>query len=135
VAKRQELLDSAEADPATLYAHVVPPLELGLPFVGAVVAAGYFDWPKLPELLPVSYPGVKTSRDDFLVAIDRDTLERRLDAYFDPAVSHEEMRARFPSVMAASGRFDPIRTRDTLRGRGCPLRLSPLRCALALLGT
>jgi N-6 DNA Methylase len=40
-AKRQELLDTAEAEPATLYAHVIPPLELGLPFAGAAVGAGW----------------------------------------------------------------------------------------------
>jgi SAM-dependent methyltransferase len=117
-AKRQELLDTAEAEPATLYAHIIPPMELGLPFAGAAIGAGYFGWPKLPELLPVSFPGVKTSRDEFLVSIDRDALERRLDAYFDKTVSDEDMRARFSSIMTASGRFDPIRTRDTLRARG-----------------
>jgi len=117
-AKRQELLETAEDQSATLYAHVVPPLELGLPFVGATVEVGYFDWPKLPELLPTSFPGVKTSRDDFLVSIDREALVKRLDAYFDKSISHEEMRARFPSVMTPSARFDPVSTRETLRARG-----------------
>ncbi|MGP0059669.1 MAG: type ISP restriction/modification enzyme [Beijerinckiaceae bacterium] len=116
--KRQELLEMAEAEPATLYARVTPPLELGLPFVGATVGAGYFEWPKLPELLPVSFPGVKTSRDEFLVSIDRDALDKRLDAYFDPAVSHEDIRKRFPSVMKPSGRYQPISIREHLRKRG-----------------
>jgi hypothetical protein len=58
------------------------------------------------------------ARDEFLVAIDRDALETRLDAYFDPAVSHEDIRTRFPSVMTASARFDPIKTRKTLMDRG-----------------
>ena len=30
----------------------------------------YFDWPTLPELFPVSFPGVNTARDGFLVDID-----------------------------------------------------------------
>lgn len=50
--KRQQLLDSANADPATLYASVLPALELGLPFKQTTMMKGYFDWPKLPELLP-----------------------------------------------------------------------------------
>ncbi len=61
----------ANAEPGALYKVLQPPLELGLPFVGAVVGAGYFSWPRVPELLPASFPGVKTSRDDFLVSIDK----------------------------------------------------------------
>jgi hypothetical protein len=60
--KRRELLDTADADPALLYAPVISSLELGLPFVGASVGAGYFDWPKLPELLPSYFAGVDKAR-------------------------------------------------------------------------
>ncbi|MBL8208820.1 MAG: DNA methyltransferase, partial [Blastocatellia bacterium] len=45
--KRRELLETAEADAATLYQPVTPPLELGLPFVSALVGEGYFEWPRL----------------------------------------------------------------------------------------
>ena len=38
--------------------------------------------------------------------------------YFDTMVSNEEIRARYPSVMAPSGRFDPAATRQTLLKRG-----------------
>jgi Type ISP C-terminal specificity domain len=69
-------------------------------------------------LLPTAFPGVKTSRDEFLVSIDRDILEKRVRAYFDPHVSHGDMHSRFPTVMTATGRFDPIHTRDQLRKRG-----------------
>ena len=96
------------AEPSDIYEAVTPPLELGLPFVVTAVGAGYFGWPKLPELLPVSFPGVKTSRDDFLVSIDRDALERRLREYFDSKICDEEIRAKYPAVMAPSGRFDPL---------------------------
>jgi predicted helicase len=116
-AKRRELLETAEASPAKIYGRVTPPLELGLPFIGATMGADYFSWPKLPDLLPVSFPGVKTSRDDFLVAIDREDLETRIAAYFNPKASHEEIKARFPSAMTASGRFDPVATREALLRR------------------
>lgn len=117
-AKRQELLDSAEAEPTTLYQAVTPSPELGLPYVQTAVSTGYHQWPRLTELLPTSFPGVKTSRDEFLVSIDRDALEKRINAYFDPHVSNDEMRLRFPTVMTVTARFDPVKTRDELRKRG-----------------
>jgi hypothetical protein len=116
--KRQELEDTAEADPEALYQLLAPPLELGLPLVPATVTTGYFHWPSLPELFPVSFPGVKTSRDDFLVSIDKGPLIERLEKYFDPRVSHEEMRRIAPSVMTTTARFDAETVRDTLRKRG-----------------
>lgn len=117
-AKQQELLNSAETTHSELYTSVTPSLNLGLPFIQAAVSADYHQWPKLPELLPVSFPGVKTSRDEFLVAIDRDVLEQRVAAYFDPLVSHDDMRSRFPVVMAASAAFDPVKTRNAPCKRG-----------------
>ena len=60
-AKREELLETAEAEPATLYHAIEPVLPLGLPLVRTAVSGEYFDWPTLPELFPVSFPGVKTS--------------------------------------------------------------------------
>ena len=117
-AKRQDLTSSAECEPADVYKPVDPPLELGLPFIAAAVVEGYFNWPKLPDLLPVSFPGVKTSRDDFLVGIDREGLEQRLNDYFNRKVSDDAIRARYPAVMNPSGRFDPIETRQTLVRRG-----------------
>lgn len=116
--KRQELLDTAEADAATLYQPVTPPLELGLPFVSALVGAGYFEWISLPDLFPASFPGVKTSRDEFLVDIDRDALEARIADYFNPAISNDDIRARFPQVMTKTDEFDPIETRAALLKRG-----------------
>jgi hypothetical protein len=116
--KRQELLDTAESDAAALYQPVTPPLELGLPFVNALVGAGYFEWPKLPDLFPASFPGVKTSRDEFLVDIDRDALTARIADYFNPSISNDDIRARFPQVMTKTDEFDPIETRTVLLKRG-----------------
>ena len=41
-----------------------------------VVSKDWFDWPALPDLFPASFPGVKTSRDPFLVDVDTDQLKR-----------------------------------------------------------
>jgi predicted helicase len=117
-AKRQELLEMADADTSEFYEALLPSLDLGLPYVQTTVGADYHRWPRLPELLPTSFPGVKTSRDEFLVAIDRNRLEERLTVYFDPAVSHDELRARFPTVMNETARFDPTKTRECLCKRG-----------------
>ncbi len=116
--KREQLIETAQQDGSALYKELAPPLELGLPYVSGESNPDYFSWPSLPELFPVSFPGVKTSRDDFLVDIDRDRLVRRLELYFDPAVGHEEMARIAPGVMEATARFDPIVTRDRLRKRG-----------------
>jgi hypothetical protein len=116
--KRQALLDTAELDAATLYQPVTPQLELGLPFVSALVGAAYFEWISLPDLFPVSFPGVKTSRDEFLVDIDRDALSARIDDYFNQSISNDDIRARFPQVMTKTDEFDPIETRTVLLKRG-----------------
>ena len=61
-------------------------LNLGCPSSLRQLAMAILSGRSSPELLPVSFPGVKTSRDDFLVGIDREELERRLDDYFDPKI-------------------------------------------------
>ncbi len=119
-AKREELLETAEAAPDAVYAEVSPLLPLGLPFVQTAVSEDWFDWPALPELFPVSFPGVKTSRDGFLVDTDLERLKARITDYFDPALSHEEIARRYPAVMKTTARFDPRAVRETLLARGGP---------------
>ena len=43
------------------------------------------EWPSLPDLFPASFPGIKTSRDSFVVDIDLDKLKPRIQSYFDSA--------------------------------------------------
>ena len=93
-AKREELLETAEAEPGTLYEDLPPILTLGLPFVQTAVSENWFNWPPLPDLFPVSFPGVQTKRDSFLIDIDLDRLRERIVDYFDPEVSHEEIARR-----------------------------------------
>jgi hypothetical protein len=116
--KREDLLKTAQSPPETLYEALRPSLALGLPMLPTAVGEGYAAWPTLPELMPVSFPGVKTSRDDFLVDTDREKLEARLAVYFDHKVPDEEVRRAYPSVMASTQRFDAIKTRAILRRRG-----------------
>ncbi|MGB4945989.1 MAG: type ISP restriction/modification enzyme [Candidatus Competibacter denitrificans] len=116
--KREELLKSLNQPPDSDYQLLQPPLELGLPFTPMQVEAHYLAWPLLPDLLPASFPGVKTSRDEALVDIDRAALEQRMQRYFDPNVSDEEIRRIAPSLMKATARFDPKQTRALLQKRG-----------------
>jgi hypothetical protein len=115
--KRAELLAGKEHDGKALYRSVTPELALGLPFTPALVEANYLSWPLLPELFPASFPGVKTSRDDVVVDIDKDRLIRRMEQYFDPEISHEKMRQISPGAMASTARFQAEDARDKLRRR------------------
>ena len=119
-AKRAELAETAEAEPSALYEGVDPNLPLGMPFVRTAVSEGWFDWPSLPDLFPVSFPGVKTSRDAFLVDTDLDRLRARVADYFDADLSHEDIVRRYPSAMKATARFDARAVREALLARGGP---------------
>ena len=118
--KATELTATADAEADTLYSEVAPLLPLGLPFAEAAGSPDWFDWPALPDLFPVSFPGVKTSRDGFLVDTDLDRLRARVGDYFDPALSHEEIARRHPRVMKSTARFDAQAVRDALLRRGGP---------------
>ena len=130
-AKREELLATAEAAPGALYGDIAPLLPLGLPFVHTAVSDGWFDWPALPELFPVSFPGIKTDRDSFLVDIDIDRLEPRISDYFDPSINHEDIARRYPGAMrnTTSVQSDARKVRDALLARGGPNEDGFIRCA------
>ena len=119
-AKREELNETAETDPDSLYDNIEPVLPLGLPFVQTAVSSQWFDWPALPDLFPVSFPGVKTSRDGFLVDVDSARLEARIGDYFNADLSHEEIARRYPGVMKSTARFNAREVRDALLARGGP---------------
>jgi hypothetical protein len=111
--KRAQLLEDVGD-----YQQVTPILEMGLALMPGQMAADYVTWPTLPDLFPVSFPGVKTSRDDVVVDIDRDRLVKRMKDYFDPEITHEQMRRISPSVMTSTNRFKAEAVRDQLRKRG-----------------
>ncbi len=105
-AKREELAKTAEDSLDALYEPVAPVLELGLPFTPAEKGDAYLAWPTLPDLFPQSFPGVKTSRDAFLVDIDRDRLEARVAEYFDGDVPDDEIARRYPAALKSITRFE-----------------------------
>ena len=127
--KREELVETEEAEPGKLYESIEPVLPLGLPFVQTAVSEDWFNWPALPDLFPVSFPGVKTSRDRFLVDTDLDRLKARLADYFDAALNHDEIARRYPGVMKTTARFDARAIRDALLTRGGPNKAGFVRFA------
>ena len=89
-AKLTDLTETAEVEPSALYDDIDPVMPLGLPFAEMAVNRGWSEWPSLPNLFPASFPGVKTSRDSFVVDIDLHKLKARIQGYFD---SGEAQRA------------------------------------------
>ncbi|MEJ7666748.1 MAG: hypothetical protein WKG07_48190 [Hymenobacter sp.] len=87
--------------------HLLP--ALGLPFKPRAVADEYLTWPTLPEVFPASFSGVQTKRDEMVVDIDRDALERRMLRYFDASISDSQIAQEMPRAMETE-RFDPIVT-------------------------
>jgi len=128
-AKPAELVATAEAEPDTLYERIKPVLSLGLPFVRTPVSDAWLDWPSLPDLFPVSFPGVKTSRDGFLVDVDLDRFKARISDYFDARLSHEEIARRYPAVMKSTALFNAHRVRDALLNRHGPIEAGFIRFA------
>ena len=121
--KRADLIATAEMEPDRLYEKFTPILPLGLPFVRMAVSPGWFDWPSLTDLFPISFPGVHTGRDRLLVDIDKDRLKSRISNYFDPEWGHEKIAQRYPAAMRNSSAFkisDAREIRDAMLQRGGP---------------
>ena len=118
--KHEKLSETAAADPVTLYDDLRPVLPLGLPFAPMAVSKQWFDWPTLTDLLPVSFPGVKTDCDGFLVDVDLDQLKTRIADYFNPDASHEEIARHYPAAMrnTTSVRLDARAVSDERLARG-----------------
>ena len=119
-AKREELTATALVESSALYDSFEPSLPLGLPFTRMVVSDGWHDWPSLPDLFPVSFPGVKSGRDPFVVDIDLDRLRVRIDDYFNDGLSHDEIGHRYPTAMRNPREYDARDVRDALLMHGGP---------------
>ena len=104
-----------ELDPT--YHQLIPNPALGLPFAQRTVSANYTAWPKLPELFPVFFPGIKTSRDELLVSIDREKLRSNIGRYLDRTVPASEIEEEFPEVMKVRQGFSATEVRWQLQAK------------------
>ncbi len=105
--KRAELIATLESDPSDIYEHIQPSVAIGLPFKPITIAESWLEWPSLPELFPVSFPGVKTSRDSFLIDIDLERLKSRVFEYFDPQITHDEIAEKYPAAIKSLSKSVP----------------------------
>jgi hypothetical protein len=100
------------------YVRVMPEPNLGLPFIHATASDDYTGWPSLPDLLPKSFPGVQTKRDDFVVDMDFDRLKMRIDAFANTAISDLEMARICPKALQDTAQYDAAAVRSAIQRRG-----------------
>ncbi len=112
--KREDVLGSLSHELPKDHELFQPPWELGYPFLPGTFHPDFLSWPSVEELMPVSFPGVTTSRDSALVGYIRESVEERLRVYFDKGASAEQLLAVVPALLAKTKRFDPAPTRDRL---------------------
>ena len=116
--KLRLLVQSLAEESANRYRRVHPRLAIGLPFAASSEAGDYLSWPTLTALFPTSFPGLLTSRDDFVIDVERSVLEARMRTYFDATIGDAEIAARWPSAIEDASRFDGAETRRRLLERG-----------------
>ena len=116
--KREDLIATANHSVSETYNAFEPSVTLGLPFTPLNVSPSWPQWPSLPDLFKSSFPGVKTSRDSFLVDIDENKLRARIADYFDKDISHEDLAREYPAVMRDTSRYSARPVRNALRSRG-----------------
>lgn len=116
--KREDLLHALERDDVSRYKEISPQAKAGFPFMPFSTPDTYFFWPLLIDIIPLSIPGVKTSRDSFLVDIDKERLIDRLELYFRNDISDEVIQSKYPCVMKDTSRFNARNVRSFLRRRG-----------------
>jgi hypothetical protein len=117
-AKHTELSRNTSGQEEAQYESLSSPVSLGYPFLPVRSQKEYTSWPTLPEVLPVYFTGVKTSRDEFLVDVDKDHLEKRIASYFDSKLSHDEIGRQWPRLMEQTARYEPREIREYLVKRG-----------------
>ncbi|MFZ1009046.1 MAG: type ISP restriction/modification enzyme [Candidatus Sulfotelmatobacter sp.] len=100
------------------YDPFIPVDALGDIFARRIHTKAYVTWPRLPELVPIFFPGVKTSRDPLVIDIDRNRIESRMKSYFDRRVSHEDFAQILPEAMQDGYMYNAKEIRATLQARG-----------------
>ena len=58
------------------------------------------------RVVPHVFPRREDEPRRLLVDVDKERLLTRLERYFDPKVSHDELRREFPSLMTDTRRYN-----------------------------
>ena len=80
-------------------------------------SAGADDWAGLEEYFDYRVSGVQPVRDLVVTDSDRGALERRMDDYFDPDLSWEDLLGQHSCFVDAQARYDGPQTRRRLLER------------------
>ena len=112
--KLKQLDRESRRESEPVYNPFIPVDILGDTFATRIYSTAYLTWPRLPELFPFSFPGIKTSRDPVVVDIDRDCLVDRVETYLDVENSDEEVARLLPTAMTDATRFNAKATRKHL---------------------
>ena len=116
--ERREALTQSIASHEPRYGRLPLSSTLGLPFKPRIVGTDYLQWPRVPELFPESFPGVQSGRDDLVIDISSEQLEKRMRSYLNPKFSHAEMDTLVPGTMIDTKRFQATEVRVELQARG-----------------
>ncbi len=79
------------------------------------LSAEYEQFIELKDIFPLYGTGVQTSRDDFAVALERQTLEDRMRSFFDKAKSDAQIRTQFGLTDTRGWKLSDVRKQATLK--------------------
>ena len=116
--KLNQLSREAVGSLETPYDQLDPEPRLGFPFASLTYTEKYLNWPLLSVFFNVNFAGIKTSRDQLLINIDREELEHRVVYYLDPSVTDNVIARRFPGLMKANRRYKAKEIREQLVDKG-----------------
>lgn len=109
VNKREDLLKSLQAkDFAQQYAITNPIRETRFSFYPSKIEPHYLEWAKVPDFCAVAPSnGLMEKRGGALIDIDRDALEQRMQAYFNPNLGWEDYKALNYGLIKPQASFNP----------------------------
>jgi predicted helicase len=99
------------------YETVAPVADNRFSFRPSKTEANYSEWPAIVELAeeePIS--GLQEMRRGALMAHERESLQERMQRYFDKSVDWAAFAADGNALSRNAGRFDPVSTRARLQG-------------------
>lgn len=116
VEKRSELLLSLLPDSTSQpYKKPTPSHSNRFSFVPVNTYGGYLDWPRVIDLCreaPIN--GLAEKRGKALIDIDKSLLEERMQIYFNPSSSWQDIQDFVPGLANDAGRFDAKKARQKI---------------------
>jgi hypothetical protein len=113
--RRRHLLETlSEDDFQSNYIEATPEKSNRLSLRPSVVSDAYQSWPTLNDLCEVNSNGLMEKRGGALISIDRNSLEKRMEMYFDKSVSWDDLKRLNTGLTKDMARFDAKKTREKL---------------------